>query len=456
MNERMQILVTVGVLALAALLLFAGGAVAGNPGFPLDVYPDAARQSNSHWSSGWVDIATDTATVFTHDLGGDPDDYAVELWFRDTTPDGKGINGWGGGGLEAGGNFYGAHWQNLTDTTIEVVRREDDAFADQVRVRVWIPEDPPVWDSQWVDIATDELKSFTHSQGGNVDDYVVGLWLKDTTSGGIGINSRCYGGLEAGGQVRGAAWQNLTNTAIDVWRYPNDPGADQVRVRIFAPDPPDWDSEWMDVAPGTVATLTHNLGGNPNLYLVRAWQKDTDGGIGINHRFAGGFEAGGSFFGTNWENLTDTTINVFRRPNDGVADQVRFRIWVREYKVLLPLVLKAYSETNFSYETSDCLESLGKADGDQVEIWVEGRDIVMEHSGAIYNCCATMVVDLIDQRPLLQLIERETYPQSGPCYCLCPYDLSARIPDLPPDTYQVEVWDESKTHLFGSAWVTVE
>lgn len=341
MNKRMYVWVTVGCLALAALLLFAGSVVAGNLNGPLDVYP-AALQDTTSWSSGWVDIATDTATVFTHNLGGNPDDYAVELWLRDTATGGKGINSWGVGGFEAGGNFRGAYWQNLTDTTIEVFRHKDDIFADQVRVRVWIPTDPPAWDSGWVSIATDELKSLTHPVGGNVDDYVVGLWFKDTTPGGIGVNTRCYGGFEAGGQLRGAAWQNFTATTIKVFRYPNDPWADQVRVRIFQPDEPDWDSRWVDLTPGAVETLTHNLGGNPNLYVVRGWQKDTDDGIGINHRFVGGLEAGGSFFGSNWQNLTDTSISLFRQADDQVADQARIRIWVREYKVFLPLVLKAY------------------------------------------------------------------------------------------------------------------
>ena len=343
MNERMYVWITVGGLALVVLLILGGSAVAGSMVGPPSAHPKdvAAFQSNSHWSSGWVDIATDTARTFTHNLGGNPDDYAVELWLRDTATGGKGINSWGIGGFEAGGNFRGAHWQNLTDTTIEVVRREDDLFADQVRVRVWIP-DPPVWDSDWVSIATDEVKSLTHSLGGDMDDYVVGLWFKDTTPGGIGINTQCYGGMEAGGQRCGAAWQNFTETTIEVLRYPNDDRADQVRVRIFAPDPPDWDSGWVDIATGTVETLTHSLGGNPGLYLVRAWQKDTDDGIGINHRFAGGFEAGSSFFGTNWEDLTDTTISFFRRADDRVADQVRVRIWVREYKVFLPIVLKGH------------------------------------------------------------------------------------------------------------------
>ncbi len=330
MNERrMQIWIMVGGLALAALFLFAGNVVASYPASSLDA---AALQDTTSWNSGWVDVATDTAVTFTHNLGGNPDDYAVELWFRDTDTGGIGINSFGAGGLEAGGNFLGAHWQELTDTTVEVVRRRDDTFADQVRVRIWIP-DPPVWDSQWVDIAPGALETLTHNLGGDVDDYVVGLWFKDTTPDGMGINVRCYGGMEAAGQLRGAAWQNFTDTTIDVWRYPNDGWADQVRVRIFAPDLPDWDSGWVDVAAGTVDTLTHSLGGDPNHYIVRGWQRDTDGGIGINHRFVGGFEVGGSLFGSNWAGLTDETINVLRRPNDLVADQVRVRIWVKEFPV---------------------------------------------------------------------------------------------------------------------------
>ncbi|GEM_PF-931305 len=326
MNERrMQIWIAVRGLVLAALLLFAGNVVASDPASSLAA---AALQGTTSWSSGWVDIATDTAVTFTHNLGGDPDDYAVELWFRDTDTGGIGINSFGAGGMEVGGNLWGAHWQNLTDATVQVVRRSNDTFADQVRVRVWIP-DPPVWDSDWVDVAPGALETLTHNLGGNVEDYTIGLWFRDTAPAGIGINVRCYGGMEASGQLRGAAWQNFTDTTIDVWRYPDDGWADQVRVRIFEPDPPDWDSGWADIAQGAMETLTHSLGGDPNHYIVRGWQRDTTGGgIGINHRFIGGFEAGGSFFGSSWARLNDATISVFRRPDDWVADQVRFRIWV--------------------------------------------------------------------------------------------------------------------------------
>jgi ligand-binding sensor domain-containing protein len=325
-EERMQIWIVVGGLALAALLLLTGNVLANNPVASPDV---VALQDTTSWSSAWVDIAAGSVITLSHNLGGNPDDYAVELWSRDTDPGGMGVNTWGAGGLEAGGKLFGAHWQNLTDATIQVGRRSDDLFGDQVRVRVWI-SDSPAWDSEWVDIAPGALETLTHNLGGNVEDYTVGMWFRDTTPGGMGINTRCYGGMEAAGQLRGAAWQSFTETTIDVLRYLNDDWADQVRVRIFAPGPPDYDSGWVGIAAGAVETLpAHNLGGDPNHYIVYGWQRDTaEGGIGINHRFVGGFEANGSFSGSSWVRLTDETIDVLRRPDDLVADQVRVRIWV--------------------------------------------------------------------------------------------------------------------------------
>jgi hypothetical protein len=128
------------------------------------------------------------------------------------------------------------------------------------------------------------------------------------------------------------------------------------------------------------------------------------------------------------------------------------------YRLYLPIVMKGYNypEAGFSYQVSGCLRSASRAN-DEVKIWVEGQDIVMEHHGAIYDCCAKVVIDFVDQRPTLKLIERETYPYypSIPCPCICPYDLSARITGLPPGDYLVEVWDRDQTRLFGSAWVTI-
>jgi len=126
------------------------------------------------------------------------------------------------------------------------------------------------------------------------------------------------------------------------------------------------------------------------------------------------------------------------------------------HELYLPFIAQRSSGEGFQYESSECLNSSDRGESEQVEIRVEGRDVVMEHRGVVYNCCATMVIDLIDQRPRLQLVERETYSESGPCRCVCPYDLKAWIRNLPAGTYDVEVWDERRTHLLGSAQVTIQ
>jgi hypothetical protein len=461
MNKTMQTWIMVGGLALAALLILAGSAIASNPAGPPNVYPDAAAfQSASSWVSGWVTIAPNTCQVFHHNLGGDPDDYAVELWFLDMD-DGLGIHRRNYGGLEVNGSWHGAHWQELTANTIKVCRHSDDVAADRIRIRIWIPPTSPDYDSEWTPINPGQTITFSHNLGITATDLTVGLWFSGTIRG---IHHFGYGGLAVDGpqKMLGAHWHNLTDNTIQVSRHPDDTDVEQVRVILVHATPPDYDSlvalgGWHSVPAGGGYTFTHNLNWDPDVMLVRGECYDPVAG-GISQWFAGGnHDWFTGWQGTNLQNLTRNTAVVFRQVNDQVCPQVRVRIWKRQIKVYLPLVLKGHSGVAFSYEASDCLGALKRADkGDQVEIWVEGRDIVMEHRGAIYNCCATMVVDLVDQRPLLQLIERETYPQSAPCDCLCPYDLSARIPGLPPGTYHVEVWNGSKTHLFGSAWVIVE
>ena len=87
-------------------------------------------------------------------------------------------------------------------------------------------------------------------------------------------------------------------------------------------------------------TRWDGLSGDPFFYAVRGEVRDLDGDDGINSRAAGGFCDSGICYGTNWENLTATTVNLFRRPQDEYADQVRVRIWERTFQVYLPLVVK--------------------------------------------------------------------------------------------------------------------
>lgn len=308
-------------------------------------------QAGTVWDSGWVEVATDTAQSFTHSMGGDPALYAVDLWFRDTRSPSLGIHYRAYGGMDVAGQRQGAHWQNLTDTGIRVFRHRDDVAAGQVRLRIWVP-DPPEYDSDWRNIQPGQAITLTHNLGGDVDGYTVGIKFRDTTSDGRGIHQFAFGGLEAGGAAYGAAWQRLTDATIQVLRFGDDTSVEQVRVFITQPDPPDYDSGWVDVAQGQTRTITHNLGGNPNGYVVRGEARSTTpGGPGINARAAGGMEVGGQFFGANWQNLTDSSISLFRQPDDIFASQVRVRIWKPDFRMYLPLVVRNYApEQELAYD----------------------------------------------------------------------------------------------------------
>ena len=108
----------------------------------------------------------------------------------------------------------------------------------------------------------------------------------------------------------------------------------------------------------------------------------------------------------------------------------------------------------FTYQVSTCQGSSARGPA-RIEIWVEGHDILMAHHEASYNCCARIGVYLEDQRPLLKLIEQESYPDSQPCRCVCPYEITARIADLPLGTYRVEVWNGAAEQRLAQAEVTV-
>lgn len=356
-DRRALILIpVVAALVLLALLLIAANAAASpsqqEPAL-LDLRPAAERglrANANYWDSGWLDINPGQPMTLTHNLGGDPAGYAVDLWCQDTRPGGLGVHRRAYGGMEVGGQFHGVAWQNLTDTMITVFRYRNDVFAAQIRVRIWIP-DPPEYDSDWVDTTLGQVVTLTHDVGGNPDDYVVGMKF----SGTVGINHRACGGLAVLNDMFGAHFQNVTDSTVSVFRFPLDLFAQQVRVYISLPDdPPDYDSGWVDINAGTRVTLTHGLRGNPNTYVVHTSIRDTTpGGLGLNSRFAGGFEVLNKFYGANWDNLTNTTITLYRQPHDRTADQMRIRIWLPVRKLYLPLMLNNYpaaAETELAYD----------------------------------------------------------------------------------------------------------
>jgi hypothetical protein len=95
------------------------------------------------WDSGWRAIPACADRVWTHGLGGDVDNYVVDMQFKDTDEDGihfpSGINIIGHGGhTDVNDDALGAYWRSLTDSSIAVVRYCDAWNADQIRIRIWV------------------------------------------------------------------------------------------------------------------------------------------------------------------------------------------------------------------------------------------------------------------------------------------------------------------------------
>jgi len=93
-----------------------------------------------------------------------------------------------------------------------------------------------------------------------------------------------------------------------------------------APFPrPAYDSGWQEVLPGLSVALQHNIGGDPNNYVVDMQFKG--GVVGVNQALYGGdgaVDGSGAF----WFGLTDTEISVHRQTYNVTAEDIRVRIWV--------------------------------------------------------------------------------------------------------------------------------
>jgi len=71
-----------------------------------------------------------------------------------------------------------------------------------------------------------------------------------------------------------------------------------------------------------------------------------------------------------------------------------------------------------------------------MSLHLEGRDIVVVHHDATYNCCMRISYALTREDRRLILDESERLIGGG-CDCVCCYQLAARIGDMPPGTWTV-------------------
>jgi hypothetical protein len=87
------------------------------------------------FDSGWQSVGPGAQVNLSHGLGGDVDDYVVDLTCQSSA---DGVNAWGVGGDWNWEEFYGAYWFDLTNSSISVKRMSDDDGCPNVRIRVWV------------------------------------------------------------------------------------------------------------------------------------------------------------------------------------------------------------------------------------------------------------------------------------------------------------------------------
>lgn len=98
-----------------------------------------------------------------------------------------------------------------------------------------------------------------------------------------------------------------------------------------APFPrPTYDSDWQTISPGEMKTLTHNIGGDRDNYVVDLAFKYT--GDNRVHSLGWGLytSSSGLHAGAYWGYLTNSSISVYREDEDNLISQIRVRIWVVE------------------------------------------------------------------------------------------------------------------------------
>jgi hypothetical protein len=193
------------------------------------------------FDSGWSDITPGQSLVLTHNLGGSPEDYLVDMQFSGPQL-GTHLSGYGGYDITdpsspRAGSHVGAAWQGLTASALTVIRAVDDLEIGQVRVRLWRVSQP-AWRT-WSNMVPGWL-DFTHGLGYPAGRYFVQMLFK--TYAPIGLNQQKYGGMFYGGHPTqwfvegddvGGYWSRLDESGIRLVRMSRDSFLEQAQVRLW-------------------------------------------------------------------------------------------------------------------------------------------------------------------------------------------------------------------------------
>ena len=264
MKNKRGLLVGLGLLMVWAALV--------SPAYPIIFRPTHPFNKLPNYDSGWIALGVDQTRQLTHSLGGDVNDYFVDMEYRSTD---DGINQRYLGGADFGNkpapghaenDRVGAYWRSLTTSSITVYRRPEDSYAAEIRVRIWV-HSAPKYDSGWRPIDQNAALTLMHNALIDTDNMFVNLDYRDSDANGI--NQRCLGGADFGnkpapGHVEndrvGAYWRTLTTSSVIVYRRPEDTYAPDIRLRIWQATNPVYNSGWVSLTAGNSVALNYNLG----------------------------------------------------------------------------------------------------------------------------------------------------------------------------------------------------
>ena len=91
------------------------------------------------YDSGWVAIEKGEELTLDHGIGGDPDNYVVDLQFMNGSGSRHQMSYGGPGDHDAGVIWKdGAYWRSLSGASITVHRFDTDISVEKIRVRIWV------------------------------------------------------------------------------------------------------------------------------------------------------------------------------------------------------------------------------------------------------------------------------------------------------------------------------
>jgi hypothetical protein len=164
-----------------------------------------------------------------------------------------------------------------------------------------------------------------HSSGTtalSVTNYGSGGALSGSSSGGYGV----YGSSTSSA---GGYFTSTSGKALEANGDVQITGDLTVTGQISGFPRPNFDSGWVAVDQGATVTITHNLGGDPQDYVVDMTFRDYIFGSGIHQiTYGGDVRPDEGSKGVWWEALNAVSIKVIRGVNDARCQDVRIRIWV--------------------------------------------------------------------------------------------------------------------------------